>query len=189
MLGGISLACLPIFAWQWGWKHNNIEKKEAFWVKPHSRKWLPGIGTVSYRPFTQSIYWKLESQNLIGQSRKANWCFELQFAWADTLQEFERADISSFLDSLFTIYMWRKLFLHFIFFTINLHNNSLFFHQMIALPFCIFKFSSSHHCSLFHLFVLKFTLNLQSRSTDSKRPCYKAACKTKCILGCARINS
>ena len=55
----------------------------------HSRKWLPGIGTVSYRPFTQSIYWKLESRNLIGQSRKANWCFELQFARAraDTLRE------------------------------------------------------------------------------------------------------
>lgn len=58
----------------------------------HSRKWLPGIGTVSYRPFTQSIYWKLESRNLIGQSRKANWCFELQFARADTLRE--RAPIS-----------------------------------------------------------------------------------------------
>ena len=57
-----------------------------------SRKWLPGIGTVSYRPFTQSIYWKLESRNLIGQSRKANWCFELQFARADTLRE--RAPIS-----------------------------------------------------------------------------------------------
>ena len=53
---------------------------------------LPGISTVSYRPFTQSIYWKLESRNLIGQSRKANWCFELQFARADTLRE--RAPIS-----------------------------------------------------------------------------------------------
>jgi len=30
--------------------------------------------------------------------------------------------------------------------------------------------------------VLKFTPNLQSRSTASKRPCNKAACKTKCIL-------
>ena len=35
VLGGMSLTCLPIFAWQWGRKHNNTEKNEAFWVKPH----------------------------------------------------------------------------------------------------------------------------------------------------------
>ena len=28
--------CLPIFAWQWGRKHNKTEKNEVFWVKPHS---------------------------------------------------------------------------------------------------------------------------------------------------------
>ena len=50
---------------------------------------------------------------------------------------------------------------------------------MIALPFCIFLFFSS---LLIVPFLLKFTPNLQSRSTASKRPCYKAACKTKCIL-------
>ena len=36
VLGGMSLTCLPIFAWQWGRKHNNTEKNEAFWGKPHS---------------------------------------------------------------------------------------------------------------------------------------------------------
>ena len=36
VLGSMSLTCLPIFAWQWGRKHNNREKNEAFWVKPHS---------------------------------------------------------------------------------------------------------------------------------------------------------
>ena len=36
VLGGMSLTCLPIFAWQWGRKHNNTEKNEVFWVKPHS---------------------------------------------------------------------------------------------------------------------------------------------------------
>ena len=36
MLGGMSLTCLPIFAWQWGRKHNNTEENEAFWLKPHS---------------------------------------------------------------------------------------------------------------------------------------------------------
>ena len=35
VLGGMSLTCLPIFGWQWGRKHNNTEKNEAFWVKPH----------------------------------------------------------------------------------------------------------------------------------------------------------
>ena len=34
----MSLNCLPIFAWQWGRKHNKTEKNEVFWVKPHS--WL-----------------------------------------------------------------------------------------------------------------------------------------------------
>jgi len=33
VLGGMSLTCLPIFAWQWGRKHNNTEKNEVFWVK------------------------------------------------------------------------------------------------------------------------------------------------------------
>ena len=48
---------------------------------------------------------------------------------------------------------------------------------------CLSVFScSSRRCWLFHLFVLKFTPNLQSRSTASKHPCYKAACKTKCNL-------
>ena len=36
VLGGMSLTCLPIFAWQWGRKHNKTEKNEVFWVKPHS---------------------------------------------------------------------------------------------------------------------------------------------------------
>ena len=36
VLGGMSLTCLPLFAWQWGRKHNNTEKNEVFWVKPHS---------------------------------------------------------------------------------------------------------------------------------------------------------
>ena len=30
VLGRMSLTCLPIFAWQWGRKHNNIEKKRPF---------------------------------------------------------------------------------------------------------------------------------------------------------------
>ena len=38
--GGMSLTCLPIFAWhvyvQCGRKHNTTEKNEVFWVKPHS---------------------------------------------------------------------------------------------------------------------------------------------------------
>ena len=38
VLVGMSLTCLPIFAWQWGRKHNNTEQNAAFWVKPHS--WL-----------------------------------------------------------------------------------------------------------------------------------------------------
>ena len=36
VLGGMSLTCLPIYAWQWGSKHNNTEKIEVFWVKLHS---------------------------------------------------------------------------------------------------------------------------------------------------------
>ena len=36
VLVGMSLTCLPIFAWQWGRKHNNTEENEVFWVKPHS---------------------------------------------------------------------------------------------------------------------------------------------------------
>ena len=36
VLGGMSLTCLPLFAWQWGRKHNKTEKNEVFWVKPHS---------------------------------------------------------------------------------------------------------------------------------------------------------
>ena len=36
VLGGMSLTCLPIFVWQWGRKHNNTEKNDVFWVKPHS---------------------------------------------------------------------------------------------------------------------------------------------------------
>ena len=109
----------------------------------HSRKWLPGIGTVSYRPFTQSIYWKLESRNLIGQSRKANWCFELQFARADTLRE--RAPISHpfWIPRSQTIVKKTVFALYFL--TIILDNTYLFFefHQMIALPFCIFLFIPS----------------------------------------------
>ena len=36
VLGGMSLTCLPIFAWEWGRKHNNTVKNAAFWVAPHS---------------------------------------------------------------------------------------------------------------------------------------------------------
>ena len=36
VLGGMSLACLPIFAWQWRRNHNNTEKNAAFGVKLHS---------------------------------------------------------------------------------------------------------------------------------------------------------
>ena len=37
VLGVMSLVtCLPIFARQWGRKHNDIEKNVAFWAKPHS---------------------------------------------------------------------------------------------------------------------------------------------------------
>ena len=45
VLGGMSLTCLPIFAWQWGRKQNNTEKNEVFWVKPHSCHilWQQGV--------------------------------------------------------------------------------------------------------------------------------------------------
>ena len=53
VLGGTSLTCLQIFARQWGWKHNNTEKNEAFWVKPHSCPilWQDGVFF-----FYQSVY-------------------------------------------------------------------------------------------------------------------------------------
>ena len=35
VLGGMSLTCLPKFAWPWGRKHNNTKKHAAFLVKPH----------------------------------------------------------------------------------------------------------------------------------------------------------
>ena len=53
VLGGMSLTCLPIFAWQWGRKHNNTEKNEAFWVKPHSCLILYNSRCVF---FYQSVY-------------------------------------------------------------------------------------------------------------------------------------
>ena len=44
----MSLTCLPIFAWQWGRKHNNTEKNAAFWVKPHSYLILWQHGVFSF---------------------------------------------------------------------------------------------------------------------------------------------
>ena len=48
VLGGMSLTCLPIFAWQWGRKHNNTEKNVAFWVKPHFCLFLWQHGLFSF---------------------------------------------------------------------------------------------------------------------------------------------
>ena len=60
VLGGMGLTCLPIFAWQWGRKHNNTEKNAAFWMKPHSSLILWQHGVFSFTNvcifFTNGVY-------------------------------------------------------------------------------------------------------------------------------------
>ena len=68
VLGGMSLTCLPIFAWQWGRKHNHTEKNEAFWVKPHSCLILWQHGVFSFTKvciFYQCCLSGLSSQHCV----------------------------------------------------------------------------------------------------------------------------
>ena len=52
VLGVMNLTCLSIFAWQWGRKHNDIEKNAAFWVKQHSCLFYDSMVCFFY----QSVY-------------------------------------------------------------------------------------------------------------------------------------
>ena len=61
VLGGMSLTCLRIFAWQWGRKHNNTEKNEAFWVKPHSCLILWQHGVFSFTKVCILYQWCLSN--------------------------------------------------------------------------------------------------------------------------------
>ena len=71
VLGGISLTCLPTFAWQWGWKHNNTEKNEAFWVKPHSCPILWQDGVFFFTKvcnFLPIVLWSVEKCELLSET-------------------------------------------------------------------------------------------------------------------------
>ena len=50
VLGGMSLTCLPIFAWQWGRKHNKTERK---WGLLSETTFLPYFMTARYVSFTK----------------------------------------------------------------------------------------------------------------------------------------